>query len=163
MKLAAASPATPPPMTTTSKLCSFKYMDFRSPQSLESALPISYSTRLRKLKGYIAVPREDLPLRPGFSNGVDGLLCCSAADLKIRCRLGCRRRRFVQKLQQRLVEKIRRFEVRNVADVWNKHQLRAGNRIGDVLCAGGKVRSVLIATKHQRLDLDVRPIVDDRI
>src|SRR5262249_39957786 len=68
-----------------------------------------------------------------------------------------------QKLEQLAIEDVRRLEVQNVPGVGHDDQLAAGNGVGQALCKGREIRAVFLAPDDERLGLDVRPVVNDRI
>ena len=59
----------------------------------------------------------------------------------------------LQEFEQRRVENVRRFEVRNVSRVRDDHQFGARYGVGDVFGQFGKIRAILLAADHQRLRL----------
>src|SRR5580704_16400558 len=68
-----------------------------------------------------------------------------------------------QKLQQLPIEGIGDLNVRYVAHIWNDHQLGTGNDVGDVFSQPGKILSVPLSAQNQRLELNMRPVIDHRI
>ena len=68
-----------------------------------------------------------------------------------------------QEFQQLAIEYLRHLKMRHMAYVWDEHQLSARDGISDMLCERGKILAIPLSTQDQCLDLDVRPVVDDRI
>src|SRR5207247_3219319 len=66
-----------------------------------------------------------------------------------------RRRRDVgfQKLHELAIEHVGRLHVQHVTGARHEHELRAGNRVGDVLRQRRKVRTVFLAADYEALAL----------
>src|SRR5688572_18777147 len=85
---------------------------------------------------------------------------CSPSLLSLKISVETLRIPQSQKRDELRVEDIRRFQVRAVTDVVDQLELCTGNGLGDVFRLSRIRRRVLRATDHQRLRLDVLPVVD---